>query len=296
MRAISSVGRAIRLHRKGRKFESCIAHKENLVIMKIKILFEDKNILVLDKPAGVAVHADARTTKEKTVADFIAQYDKSIANVGEPMTIEHKGEKVIIKRPGIVHRLDKETSGVLIVAKNQKTFEMLKEQFQNHKIKKVYRAFVYGYVSDPKASLLTGKRGVINVSIGRSPNDIRMWTAGRGARPPLREAITEYIILDRFMDKKGKVADPIEHQFSYIEVYPKTGRTHQIRVHMRYINHPVVSDPLYRGAKGKALGMERLALHAYSITFRLSNGELKTIEAPFPTDFKKAISSYIPKK
>jgi 23S rRNA-/tRNA-specific pseudouridylate synthase len=78
--------------------------------MKIKILFEDKNILVLDKPAGVAVHADAKNFKQKTVADFVIEHDKSIKNVGEPMTVEYEGKKVEIKRPGIVHRLDKETS------------------------------------------------------------------------------------------------------------------------------------------------------------------------------------------
>lgn len=260
---------------------------------KIKILFEDPNILVLDKPAGLPVHADARTLGEESVASFLIENYPKIKNVGEPMEVEVAGgKKIKIPRPGIVHRLDKETSGVLVIAKNQKTFENLKEQFQNHTIKKVYRAFVYGYVSDPKASLATGKRGVINVPIGRSPRDIRMWTAGRGAREPLREAITEYTVLDRFIDTK-KDTHKTEHQFSYIEAYPKTGRTHQIRVHMRYINHPIVSDPLYRGDKENALDMKRLALHAYSITFKLPNGQLQTVEAPFPADFKKAVKTYI---
>jgi 23S rRNA pseudouridine1911/1915/1917 synthase len=262
--------------------------------MKISILYEDKNLMVLNKPAGLAVHADAKNPDDETVASFISSYDKSIDKVGEQMTVEYEGKTVKIARPGIVHRLDKETSGVLIVAKNQKTFLSLKEQFQNHTIKKVYRAFVYGYVSDPKASLATGKRGIIDVPLGRSPRDIRMWTAGRGAKPPFRDAITEYVVLERFTDiKRGKPT--VLHQFSYVEAYPKTGRTHQIRVHMRYINHPVVSDPLYSGAKEKALGMKRLALHAYSLTFRLSNGELKTVEAPLPADFKKVIKDYIPK-
>jgi 23S rRNA pseudouridine1911/1915/1917 synthase len=261
--------------------------------MEPKILFEDKNLLVIDKPAGISVHADAKNPNEKTIADFIIGHDKSIEKVGEPMEIEYGGEKVKIKRPGIVHRLDKETSGVLIIAKNQKTFLLLKEQFQNHTIKKVYRAFVYGHVADPKASLLTNKRGIIDAPIGRSPKDIRMWTAGRGAREPLREAVTEYIILNRFSDTKNEEKKDNSHQFSYIELYPKTGRTHQIRVHMRYINYPVVSDPLYRGTKDLALGMKRLALHAMSITFRLSNGELKTVESPLPNDFKKVEKAFL---
>jgi 23S rRNA pseudouridine1911/1915/1917 synthase len=178
------------------------------------------------------------------------------------------------------------------VAKNQKTFLFLKEQFQNHKVEKNYKAFVYGYVSDPKASLLSGKRGVINVPIGRSPIDIRMWTAGRGAREPLRDALTEYVVLNRFTDNK-KAGLNQENKFSYIEAYPKTGRTHQIRVHMRYINHPIVSDPLYRGSNELALGMKRLALHSHFITFRMPNGENKTVEAPLPADFKKVIKTYL---
>ncbi len=273
--------------------------------MEIKILFEDKNILVIDKPAGIAVHADGKS-KSTTIADWVLANYPSTKNVGEPMIIEREGDKKEkILRPGIVHRLDKETSGVLLIAKNQKTFLFLKEQFQHHKIKKVYRAFVYDFVSDPKASLLTGGRGVINVPIGRSQKDIRAFTAGRGAREPLREAITEYKILNKFevlpLLTNSPLPDPLltkeranqETKFSYLEVYPKTGRTHQIRVHMRYINHPIVSDPLYRGTKDLALGMKRLALHACSITFTLPSGEIKTVEAPLPADFKKVIKTYI---
>ncbi len=259
---------------------------------KLKILFEDKNILVVDKPAGIAVHADARTKeKDITMSDLILDYDKSLAKVGEPMTIEYMGKEIKINRPGIVHRLDRETSGVLLVARNQKTFLSLKEQFQNHIIKKVYHAFVYGHVSDPKASLASGKKGIINAPIGRSPNDIRMWTAGRGARPPLRDATTEYIVLNRFSDSIEGINQ--ENKFSYVEAYPKTGRTHQIRVHMRYINHPVVSDPLYRGNHELALGMKRLSLHSKSITFRMPSGEMKTVESPLPADFKKVIKTYL---
>jgi len=262
--------------------------------MKIKVLFEDKDILVIDKPAGISVHSDGKT-KEKTLSDWLLLNYPSIKNVGEPFIAEKEGgKKEKILRPGIVHRLDKETSGVLLIAKNQKTFLFLKEQFQNHKIKKTYRAFVYGYVSDPKASLATGKKGIINAPIGRSQKDIRAYTAGRGAREPLKEATTEYVILNKFTDTKNEEKKrQIEHQYTYIEAYPKTGRTHQIRVHMRYINHPIVSDPIYRGAKDLSLDMKRLALHAYSITFSLPNGEVKTIEAPMPTDFKKVIKNII---
>ena len=262
----------------------------------IKILFEDKNLLVIDKPSGIMVHPDGKS-KEQTIVDWVLLNYPTLKNVGDPIILEREGgKKEKILRPGIVHRLDKETSGALLIAKNQKTFLFLKEQFQNHKIKKVYKAFVYGNVTDPKASLLTGKRGVINVPIGRSQKDIRTYTAGRGAREPLHEAITEYVILNKFTDTKNpEKRKEIEHQFSYVEAYPKTGRTHQIRVHMRYINHPIVSDPLYRGSKELALGMKRLALHAHLITFALPSGELKTVESPLPLDFKKALKTYIEK-
>jgi 23S rRNA pseudouridine1911/1915/1917 synthase len=258
--------------------------------MIIKTLFEDKNILVVDKPAGFSVHKDGRNDTEYTLSDWLLENYPSIKNVGEPMIVNVDGKEEKILRPGIVHRIDKETSGVLLIAKNKKTFEFLKEQFQNHKIKKTYRAFVYGNVTSPRASLLTGKRGVIDAPIGRSPVDIRMWTAGRGAREPLRQATTEYVVLDRFVDEETE--DPNSNKFSYLEVYPKTGRTHQIRVHMRYINHPIVSDPLYRGSKEKVLGMKRLALHAYSISFMMPNGEMKEVTSELPNDFKKVIKKF----
>lgn len=262
--------------------------------MKIKILYEDKNMLVIDKPAGISVHGDGKeaTRDVETIADWVLKNYPKAENVGESMYIDRPdGEKEELKRPGIVHRLDKETSGVLLIALNQKTYLDLKSQFENHTIKKVYHTFVYGYVRDVTVSLGSGAKGIITAPIGRSPKDIRMWTAGRGAKEPLREAITQYKILNKFVDDEEYAKDN-NHQFTYLEVYPKTGRTHQIRVHMRYINHPVVSDPLYRGEKEKALCMERLALHAHSIEFKLSNGTEMKIESPLPKDFKQVIDKY----
>ncbi len=250
--------------------------------MKISILYEDKNVLVINKPAGVSVHGDGRKLKEKTVADWILKEYPKLKKVGEPEV--YNG--VTVERPGIVHRLDKDTSGVLVIAKDQKTFLFLKEQFQKHKIEKIYRAFVYGSVKDPQASLATGGKGVIKAPIGRSPNDIRMWTAGRGAREPLREAVTEYKVISRFQKRNGD-------RFSYLEIYPKTGRTHQIRVHLRYINAPIVSDPLYYSKKEKDLDFKRTALHAYSISFTLPDGNKKVIIAPLPADFQNVIKKYL---
>ncbi len=237
--------------------------------MKIKILYEDKDILAIDKPSGIAVHADGRS-KEKTIADwFLKNYPKA-KNVGEPISVEGKE----IKRPGIVHRLDKETSGVLLLAKNQKAYEFLKNQFQNREVKKIYNAIVNGWVKND--------HDIINKPIGRSPKDFRRRLAGRGAKGELKLAITEYIILRRFLDDKNK--------FSYLEVRPKTGRTHQIRVHMKYINHPVVCDELYNPDGPYPKNLRRLALHAKSIEFKDLKDNTIKIESPLPKEFKELIA------
>jgi len=191
--------------------------------MKIKVLYEDPNVLAIDKPSGILVHPDQRS-KEKTILDlFIKKYPK----------LE------------IVHRLDKETSGVMLLAKNKKAHEFLKKQFsapalelktksgladKQNRIKKTYVAIVSGNVKND--------RGVVNKPIGRSPKDFRRYLAGRGARGKMREAVTEYKVLKRFINKKG-------NKFTYLEIHPKTGRTHQIRVHLKYLNHPIVCDSLY---------------------------------------------------
>jgi 23S rRNA pseudouridine1911/1915/1917 synthase len=236
---------------------------------KVKILFEDKDILVIDKPSGVFTHSDGRS-KEKTISDwFLKNYPKA-KNVGESIFVDNKE----IKKPGIVHRLDKETSGVLLLAKNQKAFEFLKNQFKDREIKKTYNAIVSGWIKTD--------RGVINKPIGRSPADFRRRLAGRGARGELREAITEYKVLKRFEDKKG-------NKFTFLEVYPKTGRTHQIRVHMKFLNYPIICDSLYnpKGFCPKELG--RLALHAKSIEFKNLKGKVFKIESPLPKEIKNII-------
>lgn len=236
---------------------------------KIKILYEDTNILAIDKPSGISVHADGRS-KEKTITDWVLKNYPKIKNVGESMFIETEKIKREIKRPGIVHRLDRETSGVLLLAKNQKAHEFLKKQFMNREVKKTYVAIVSGWVKN--------NHGFIDKPIGRSPSDFRRHLAGRGARGELREAITEYKILKRFIDKKEK--------FSYLEVKPKTGRTHQIRVHMKFLNHPVIGDVLYNPDGPKA---KRMMLHAHSIEFKNLKGKTIKIESPLPAEFKKVL-------
>lgn len=236
--------------------------------LKIKVLYEDKDILVVDKPSGISVHPDGRS-EEKTISDwFVKKYPRS-KNIGESIFVDGKE----IKKPGIVHRLDKETSGVLILAKNQKAYEFFKNQFKGREIKKTYNVIVSGSVKNDHAT--------INKPIGRSPTDFRRHLAGRGARGELREAITEYRALKRFTVGTKK--------FTYLEIHPKTGRTHQIRVHMKFINHPVVCDSLYDPKGPHLKGFNRLALHAKSIEFKDLKGEILKIESPLPKEFGKML-------
>ena len=238
--------------------------------MEIPILFENDDCLVIDKPAGLVVHSDGRT-KEETVTDWVISKYPSIKGVGEPLVLA-SGEQ--IDRPGIVHRLDRDTSGALLIAKTPRSFALFKKQFHDRKMKKVYNAFAYG--------LMTDGRGVIDRAIGRSPNDFRRYLASRGARGEMRDAVTRYRVIHT--TGKGNLG------VSYLELEPKTGRTHQIRVHLQAINHPVVCDPLYASGRPSLLGFKRLALHARSITFIDQKGQKITVEAPYPADFQAAIA------
>lgn len=244
--------------------------KEDLIP---KIIFENSDILVLNKPAGLVVHSDGKT-EESTLCDWVIKNYPEMAGVGEPLIISGK----TIDRPGIVHRLDRETSGVILLAKNQESFLYLKEQFQNREIEKHYRTYVWGWFPE--------KEGIVDKPIGRSPSDFRRWLSGNGARGELREAVTKYKVLKEFADKKGD-------RFSYLDVSPKTGRTHQIRVHMKYLQRPLICDKLYAPKNPPALGFERTALHAYSITLNLpKTGERATFEAPLPDDFLNAETKF----
>lgn len=251
--------------------------------MNVPILYEDKDVLVINKPAGLVVHADGKTV-EPTLVDWILENYPETKGVGEPMQLAtNNSQLTTIDRPGIVHRLDRETSGVLVIAKNQKAFEFLKKQFQERKMEKTYRAFVYGEVKNDI--------GIIDRPIARSTGDFRKWTAERGRRGEEREAVTEYQVLARFQGAPlvAKGAPWKTEPFSFLDIHPKTGRTHQIRVHLKAINHPVVCDKLYASKRECALGFGRLALHAVSLKFKLPSGKELTVEAPYPEDFKNAI-------
>ncbi|MCX6736366.1 MAG: RluA family pseudouridine synthase [Candidatus Parcubacteria bacterium] len=229
---------------------------------RITILYEDKDLLAVNKPSGLIVHSDGRT-KEPSLSDWLIQKYPDIKKVGEPWRAI---DGSIIWRPGIVHRLDRETSGVLLIAKTPEAFEFFKKQFQERRIKKTYRSFVYGIVKNDT--------GFIDKPIGRSRNDFRKWSAEYGARGDRREAATSYKVLER-----GKGA-------TYIEAYPETGRTHQIRVHLKAIGHPVVHDTLYAPKGLKILGFSRTALHSFCVDVVTPAQKVLHIEAPLPEDFR----------
>ncbi len=234
--------------------------------MNIPVIYEDENILAVNKPAGIAVHSDGRT-KEYTLSDWVVANYPSIQGVGEPIKLTHGGE---IQKHGIVHRLDRDTSGVMIIAKNQQAFLFLKKQFQGREVQKTYHAIVYGRVKE--------KKGVIDKPIGKSRSDFRQWSAEKNARGTLRESTTEYELLRSTKD------------FSYLSLHPKTGRTHQIRVHLKSIGHPVLCDKLYADKRPCAGGLLRMALHAFSISINTPDNTNITIEAPVPKDFEGALA------
>lgn len=261
----------------------------------VPILYEDADVLVINKPAGLVVHSDGRT-KEPTVVDWILAHRPHIKGVGDdkefriknieygkkqdnssaPNSKFHVPDSATL-RPGIVHRLDRETSGALLIAKNQTAFARLKKQFQRQQVHKIYHAFVYGSVKH--------KEGIIDRPIARSGSNSILWSSTRGKKGEEREAVTEYGVISRFKDKTGL-------GFSFLELRPHTGRTHQIRVHLKAINYPVVCDKLYAPNKPCALGFNRLALHSRSLYFTLPSGKAIMIEAPYPADFKEALKIF----
>lgn len=222
----------------------------------LKILFEDPHLLVLDKPAGLVIHP-APGHEAGTLVHALLHHCPDLRGVGGEL------------RPGIVHRLDRDTSGVLVVAKHEEAHRQLAEQFKSRQVKKEYLALVYGHPEPPS--------GVIETLIGRSPSRRDKMSArvmhGRLARTRYRTLATS-------------------DTGSLLLVQIETGRTHQIRVHMAHIGHPVVGDPMYgsRTAQNRRLGVGRQMLHAWRIGFHHpATLERMEFECPVPPDFKSAM-------
>lgn len=243
--------------------------------MEPTILYEDQEVLVINKPAGLIVHSDGRT-EEPSVAEWVLAHYPEMANVGEPWT-SPQGE--IVPRPGIVHRLDRDTSGVMILAKTPEAYAFLKGQFQDRTTEKAYHAFVYGHPLNDK--------GTIEAEIVRIRSMPPRWGAARvGEDKKHRAAITDWRVLARATDPETN------EKIALMEARPKTGRTHQIRVHFKHFGHPVVCDKLYAKGRPCLLGFSRQALHASSLSINLPSGERRTFEAPFPVDFSEALARF----
>lgn len=219
-----------------------------------KIIYEDDSLLVVDKPSGYVVNDSNTVSKDPSLQEWVKKNIKS----------EISGNGSL--RNGIVHRLDKPTSGIILIAKNENVFKNLQAQFKNREVKKTYVSLVHGKVEEGE--------GEINAPIGRLPwNRMRFGVFAGG-----REAVTRYKTLKQIDD------------YTLLELYPQTGRTHQIRVHLKHIGHPIVADPLYAGRKTVREDLKtwpRLWLVAKSIEFSHPvTGKRVKFEAPLPTDLK----------
>lgn len=236
--------------------ENCVAED-----IPLDIVYQDESIIVINKPADFVVHPAA------------GHYSGTMQNA----LLHHDASLVEIPRAGIVHRLDKDTTGLMVVARNLSSHKYLVDQIQKHEVMREYQAVVYG--------VMTGG-GMVDQPIGRHPRDrIKMAVRENG-----REAVTHYRLLRRFR----------EH--SHIKVQLETGRTHQIRVHMSHLHHPIVGDPVYAGRQRVPAGAQqelldylqafrRQALHAWRLSFvHPESGEDVTFEAPLPDDMQQLIS------
>lgn len=224
----------------------------------MEVIYSDKNFIVVNKPPGIPVHGGLHV-RGRTLADELVEKFPDIKDVGEnPL------------RPGIVHRLDKDTSGVMVVARNNSTLKKLQRQFEERLVEKKYWAIVCGKLED--------KEGMITLPIGRvAGTPLRGVERGKNKVRGTREAVTEYKVL-----KQGE-------RYSFLELTPKTGRPHQLRVHLKAIGHPVACDKIYGGEKVCCpKGAGRQLLHAKSLAFSFTEGRKLYFEADPPEDMKLA--------
>lgn len=226
------------------------AELDAIPAIDLPILYEDDDCVVINKPAGVLTHAQGSLSHEASVASFLRDrlaaelQDNPESGTGNP-------------RAGIVHRLDRATSGVIIAAKNQAALSWLQKQFAQRRVKKTYVAIAQGHLDQPEA--------IIDMPIERNPKAPATFRVGANGK----SAITRYKVTQEMA------------AYSLVELKPETGRTHQLRVHLAYIGHPIVGDALY----GTGTFGDRLFLHALSLEITLPNRERRIFTAPLPSEF-----------
>lgn len=230
------------------------------------IIAEGDEVLAIDKPAGLITHSDGRTI-EPSLAEWLAERYPRLASVGEPW-VSPQGE--LVRVSGLVHRLDRATSGVLLTAKNNAVFAELRQAFRDRLVDKRYRALVAGWP--------TAERGTVVAELVRSSERPKRWYARPTDIDDRRAAITEWRVLERAKLGGEKIA--------YLELAPRTGRTHQLRVHLASIGHPLLGDTLYGIDDPSQVPFDRLALHALSIRVPLS-GRSEVFTAPTPVAFEQ---------
>lgn len=222
----------------------------------LDIVYEDSDLLVINKPQGMVVHPAAGHSEGTLVNALLAYCKDDLSDING------------VVRPGIVHRIDKDTSGLMLACKNNFTHLKLADMLSRHEIVREYRALVYGFVKEDK--------GMIDAPIGRSSNDRRKMAVSKDGKP----AVTHFEVLERL----GDITD--------VKLVLETGRTHQIRVHMAYIGHPVVGDPVY-ASRRKTYGLAGQALHSQAITFvHPRTGETMHFEVDIPEYYKKVLQSF----
>jgi 23S rRNA pseudouridine1911/1915/1917 synthase len=226
--------------------------------IKLKIIYEDENVIAIDKPAGITTHP-ARPDQTDTIVNALLSYYPPIKNVGDDQNL----------RPGIVHRLDKDTSGILLVTKNQKTFDWLKKQFAQRKVVKKYLALVSGKMKE--------KEGVISKLVSQTKGTMKRTTTPVSG---IKEALTRYRAIKEF------------DGYTLIEAEPKTGRTHQIRVHFASIGHPLAGDKLY-GFKNQICpaGLKRQFLHASYLKISLPDGKMVELKSKLLEDLRLTLDN-----
>ena len=215
--------------------------------LDIEIIYEDQDCIVINKPAGILVHSKGAFNIESTVASWLLDKTKGFDDNN---------------RAGIVHRLDRSTSGVMICAKNPESLKFFQKQFSARKVKKVYAALIEGNISP--------KQAVIDIPIERNAKDPKRFKASSSGKP----ALTSYKVIKSFNYDND--------EYTLMELMPKTGRTHQLRVHLAYMKHPIIGDDFYKG-----IDADRLYLHATSLEITLTNTERKVFTSELPKEFYK---------